>query len=172
MLSRMVIAAIALGSNLGKRQAALRAAAARLSALPASRLMALATFRQTEPVLAPAGSPTFLNSAVTLDTELLPEDLLAHLLQVERDLGRTRDPDSRNAPRTIDLDLLLHGDAVLDSPTLTLPHPRMHERLFVLQPLAEIAPDLVHPTCRKTIRQLLAELLRAHPDLPVTIETP
>jgi len=170
MLSRMVIAAIALGSNLGKRQAALRAAAERLRSLPASHVMALATFRQTEPVDAPPGSPAFLNSAVIVETELSPETLLDHLLQIERGLGRTRDPATLNAPRTIDLDLLLHGNTVLSSSALTLPHPRMHLRLFVLEPLAEIAPDLVHPTQHKTIRQLLKQLQASTPQ-PDNIET-
>jgi 2-amino-4-hydroxy-6-hydroxymethyldihydropteridine diphosphokinase len=157
----MVIACIALGSNLGKRQAALRAAAERLRGLPRSRFLKLATFRQTAAVDAPAGSPDFLNSAATVETELGPGELLAHLLEIERELGRTRRAGAgqRNSPRTIDLDLLLHGDTAMDSPGLTLPHPRMHQRLFVLEPLAEIAPEVVHPPTGKTIRQLRDELL-------------
>ena len=172
MLSRMVIAAIALGSNLGKRQAALRAAAERLRKLPHSRLVALATFRQTLPVDAPPGSPAFLNSALTLETTLEPPALLAHLLHIERALGRVRDPATLNAPRTIDLDLLLHGSTVMNTPELVLPHPRMHQRLFVLEPLAEIAPHLIHPVFQKNIRQLFDELLQAHPaPQPLTTET-
>jgi 2-amino-4-hydroxy-6-hydroxymethyldihydropteridine diphosphokinase len=161
----MVLACIALGSNLGKRQAALRAAAERLRRLPRSRFVALATFRQTTPVDAPTGSPDFLNSAATVETELEAAELLGHLLEIERDLGRVRGspgqgaPAERNAPRTIDLDLLLFGDMVVASPTLTLPHPRMHLRLFVLEPLAEIAPEAVHPPTGKTIQQLRDELL-------------
>jgi 2-amino-4-hydroxy-6-hydroxymethyldihydropteridine diphosphokinase len=161
----MVIAAIALGSNLGKRQAALRAAAERLRALPHSHVLALATFRQTLPVDAPAGSPAFLNSALTLGTELSAEQLLSCLLEIERDLGRVRDDASRNAPRTIDLDLLLHGSSVADSSALTLPHPRMHERLFVLEPLAEIGPELVHPILHKTVREMLEALRASHQPL-------
>jgi 2-amino-4-hydroxy-6-hydroxymethyldihydropteridine diphosphokinase len=156
---QMVIACIGMGSNLGKRQVALRAAAERLRTLPRTRLVALATFRQTDPVEAPAGSPKFLNSAATLETDLSPEELLGHLLQIERDLGRERTAGSQNAPRTIDLDLLLYGSTCSATATLTLPHPRMHERLFVLQPLAEIAPSVVHPRTGKTIEQLFHVLL-------------
>lgn len=171
----MVIACIALGSNLGKRQAALRSAADRLRALPRSRFLALATFRQTAPVDAPPGSPPFLNSAATLDTDLSPHELLEHLLQIERDLGRTRGTPGHppNAPRTIDLDLLLHGNTSLATPALTLPHPRMHQRRFVLEPLAEIAPALIHPPSGKTVRQLLDALpARAAGDLSPVPETP
>lgn len=149
---------IALGSNLGKRQLALRSALERLAKIPGTRLIAAADFVRTAPVDAPQGSPEFLNSAAHLQTSLSARDFLNHLLAIERDLGRQRDAATRNAPRPIDLDLLLFDRQVIAEPNLSIPHPRMHLRRFVLAPLSSIAPGAVHPVLGKSVRELLADL--------------
>ena len=128
---------IGLGANLGDREESIRSAA---ELLGASRI---STIRETEP-WGYEDQPRFLNAVVELETDLPPRELLDRLLEVERELGRTRD-GPRFGPRRIDLDLLVYGDLPLDEPGLTVPHPRLHERLFVLEPLAEFAPSLDVP---------------------------
>jgi 2-amino-4-hydroxy-6-hydroxymethyldihydropteridine diphosphokinase len=133
----VTVAYVGLGSNLGDREATIRRAADQLGALR------LSSIRETEP-WGYAEQPPFLNAVAELDTDLPPRGLLESLLEVERELGRTRD-GPRYGPRTIDLDLLLYGDEVLDEPGLTVPHPRLHERAFVLEPLFELDPGLFVP---------------------------
>jgi 2-amino-4-hydroxy-6-hydroxymethyldihydropteridine diphosphokinase len=163
MLARMVMAYVALGSNLGRRKSAVAAALEHLDALPGCRVRRTAPFFETLPVEAPPGSGPFINTAAAVETTLPPLELLEALLHIERILGRDRHTipgvaPLRNAPRAIDLDLLLYGDHILQSLPLDIPHPRMHEREFVLEPLAIIAPDIIHPTSGKTIYTLLTEL--------------
>ncbi len=134
---------IGLGANLGEREAALGAAVAALAATDGIEVVAVSTFRETDPV-GYLDQPRFLNGAAAVDTTLSPRELLDALLSVERSLGRTRE-GQRFGPRTIDLDLLLYGDESLDEPGLTVPHPRLHERAFALDPLAELDPGLVVP---------------------------
>jgi 2-amino-4-hydroxy-6-hydroxymethyldihydropteridine diphosphokinase len=144
------VAYIGLGSNLGEREENLRAALARLGELGPLRA---SSFRETDPV-GVTDQPRFLNAAAELETDLSPRDLLVKLLEIERELGRDRAAETRWGPRTIDLDLLLYGDEVLDEPGLTVPHPRLAERRFALEPLQELAPELTLPDGRR-VRDLL-----------------
>jgi 2-amino-4-hydroxy-6-hydroxymethyldihydropteridine diphosphokinase len=146
---------VGLGANLGDRRRALRRALELFAADPDVEVVAVSAFRETEPV-GLVDQPRFLNAAAALETPLAPRELLDRLLGVERELGRAR--GERWGPRTIDLDLLVHGDEVVDEPGLTVPHPRLHERRFALEPLAELAPDLVVPG-HGPVRRLLEELL-------------
>ncbi|MDM0052094.1 2-amino-4-hydroxy-6-hydroxymethyldihydropteridine diphosphokinase [Variovorax sp. J22R115] len=130
---------VAIGANLGDARETVERAIADLASLPKTRVTARSSLYRTAPV--DATGPDFINAVVELQTELDPHALLAELHRLEAVAGRER--PYRNAPRTLDLDLLGHGDAVLETDTLTLPHPRMNERAFVLMPLAEIAPDQV-----------------------------
>ncbi|MEP7334387.1 MAG: 2-amino-4-hydroxy-6-hydroxymethyldihydropteridine diphosphokinase [Actinomycetota bacterium] len=139
----MARAYVGLGANLGDREGALRAAVAALAAMEGVQVVAVSTFRETDPVDY-LDQPRFLNGAAALETTLSPRELLDALLEVERSLGRTRQ-GLRFGPRTIDLDLLLHGDRSIDEPGLTVPHPRLHARAFALEPLAELDPGLVVP---------------------------
>jgi 2-amino-4-hydroxy-6-hydroxymethyldihydropteridine diphosphokinase len=150
----MATAFVGIGSNLGDREGHLRAALDRLAAEEGIEVVAVSRLRETEPV-GPVEQGPFLNGAVQVATELPPRELLARLLDVEQRLGRVR--GERFGPRTIDLDLLVYGDEVVDEPGLALPHPRLHERRFALEPLAELAPGLVVPG-RGPVSTLLAEL--------------
>jgi len=132
---------IAIGANLGDAQAAVREAIAALDAIPGTRVAARSSLYRTAPV--DAQGPDFINAVVAVETALAPLALLEQLQRIEQAAGRER--PYRNAPRTLDLDLLSHGAAQMATPALTLPHPRMNERAFVLVPLAEIAPHRVSP---------------------------
>jgi 2-amino-4-hydroxy-6-hydroxymethyldihydropteridine diphosphokinase len=134
-----VRAFIGIGGNLGDARETVERAMVDLGALPKTRIKARSSLYRTAPVN--ATGPDFINAVVELDTDLEPHALLAELQRLEAVAGRER--PYRNAPRTLDLDLLRHGDALMESETLTLPHPRLNERAFVLLPLAEIAPDQV-----------------------------
>jgi 2-amino-4-hydroxy-6-hydroxymethyldihydropteridine diphosphokinase len=147
-----VTAYVGLGSNLGDRQSYLDRAIQALQNHPDVEVTQISSYYETEPVGGPSGQPDFLNAVIELGTPLAPEELLQVLQGIEQDLGRVR--RERHGPRTIDLDLLLYGNIVQDTPELTIPHPRMHERGFVLEPFAEIAPDAVHPRLGKTIGEL------------------
>jgi 2-amino-4-hydroxy-6-hydroxymethyldihydropteridine diphosphokinase len=151
----MPIAYIALGSNLGDREAILAAATDRLNCL--GRVVALSSVYETEPV-GYRDQPAFLNAALALETELEPLPLLHALLSIERELGRDRSRGLPKGPRTLDLDLLLLGDAIVAGEELTLPHPALAKRRFVLTPLAQIAPHLRHPELKQTMTDLLAQL--------------
>lgn len=145
---------VGLGANLGDRKATIRRALELLAAEPGIDVAAVSTLRETAPV-GYLDQPPFLNGAAVLETELPPRELLDRLLAVERALGRVRASGPRLGPRPIDLDLLLYGDEVVDEPGLTVPHPRLAERRFVLEPLAELDPGLTLPDGR-SVRELLA----------------
>ncbi len=153
------IGAIALGSNLasefGGREANLRVAVERVSALAVVK--AVSSFYDTEPV-GYTEQPRFLNGAMLLETEMEPVELMRALLEIERGMGRVRGKVPAKGPRVIDLDLLLMGDVVTETAELTLPHPAMRERLFVLEPLVEIASEMIDPVTGKTVADLLDEL--------------
>jgi 2-amino-4-hydroxy-6-hydroxymethyldihydropteridine diphosphokinase len=149
----MPVAYIALGSNLGDRLAHLRQAVRALREL--GEVESVSPVYETEPV-GYADQPRFLNAVLRLRTELSPRELLERMQEIERQAGRVR--PFPNAPRTLDLDLILYDDTVMETPELTLPHPRFHERAFVLRPLVDIAPDVVHPLLDLTAREMLARL--------------
>jgi 2-amino-4-hydroxy-6-hydroxymethyldihydropteridine diphosphokinase len=149
---------IGFGSNVGDRIDYCDRAVTLLSLLPHSQLMGVSLLYETEPVYdgASPGDGWFLNGVVQLETDITPKSLLSVLREIERSMGR--DEDDRSGPRTIDLDILFYGERVIDEPGLTVPHPRLHQRRFVLMPLSELDPLWVHPIRQRTVRQMLAEI--------------
>lgn len=140
---------LSLGSNVGARETKLRDAQARLETI--GRVIAASSFYETEPVEF-TQQPWFLNCVIEMETDQTPQQFMAAVLKIEEEMGRRR--LRKKGPRSIDIDILLFGDAVVESKELIIPHPLMHQRRFVLQPLAEIAPEVLHPVFKKTIREL------------------
>ena len=140
---------LSLGSNVGDHAASLNTAIEHLRDF--GEVVAVSSFYETEPVEF-AAQPWFLNCAVALDTEKTPKQLLAGILDIEQQLGRRR--GQKKGPRIIDIDILLFGDSIVEDPGLTIPHPAMYERRFVLEPLVEIAPEVLHPVFKRTIGEL------------------
>ena len=140
---------LSLGSNLGDRAANLQAAVTQLGSL--GEVAAVSSFYETEPVELTA-QPWFVNCAVKLDTEKMPRQLIAGILALEQSMGRQR--KQKNGPRIIDIDILLFGSSIIEMPSLTVPHPKMHERRFVLEPMVEIAPEARHPVFKRTVKEL------------------
>jgi 2-amino-4-hydroxy-6-hydroxymethyldihydropteridine diphosphokinase len=143
------LAYLSIGSNVGDREAYLRDAQVRLEAI--GRVVAVSSFYETEPVEF-TQQPWFLNCALALETGKTPRELMAAILGIEEEMGRWR--VQKKGPRSIDIDILLFGNTIIDSNELTIPHAAMHQRRFVLEPLAEIAPEAFHPLLKKTIREL------------------
>lgn len=149
------VAAIALGANLGNREQALASALERIGLL--GRVVSVSRFVDTAPV-GYLDQPRFLNGVLLLETELSPLKLLHALLRIEAGMGRDRGSVPAKGPRRIDLDLIFYGQLVLETPELTLPHSAMHERAFVLEPLAEVAPGWIHPVLGESVLCLLRSL--------------
>jgi 2-amino-4-hydroxy-6-hydroxymethyldihydropteridine diphosphokinase len=149
---------VALGSNLGLRAALLETALCELDALSGLRVEAVSSFHRTKPVGGPPGQGDYLNAVARVRTQLSPEALLDALLEIEARHGRDRANEPRNGPRTLDLDLLRMDDRTRSTPQLELPHPRLEERLFVLEPLAELDPSLVLERCGLSVTERIAEL--------------
>ena len=154
-MGHLITVAVALGSNLGDRRSNLDFAVSRLESILAN--LRVSSYRETDPVDVPGQQPSFLNAAAVGETAMTARELLDGLLAIERERGRER--PFPGAARTLDLDLVLFGDLVTDDATLTVPHPRFRERRFVLEPVAEVAPDLVDPVTGLSVAELLK---RAH----------
>ena len=154
-----VTAYIGLGSNLGSRRAAIRTALELLGAPQESsflKVITVSSLIETDAVGGPPGQRRYVNGAAEILTTLGPEQLLERAMSVERALGRVRDgTEEKWGPRTIDIDILLYGEETVKTPELTVPHPRMHERAFVLEPLCEIAPEVYHPVLGLTVHRML-----------------
>jgi 2-amino-4-hydroxy-6-hydroxymethyldihydropteridine diphosphokinase len=140
---------LSLGSNLGDRAANLQQALNKLGEI--GKVTSVSSFYETEPIEL-TSQPWFLNCAAKLDTEKMPRQLMAAILALEQDMGRQR--KQKKGPRIIDIDILLFGSTIIDIAALTVPHPKLHERRFVLEPLAEIAPEVRHPVFKRTIREM------------------
>ena len=154
-----MLAYIGMGSNIGDRGDTLMRAVKLLSEVEGVMVRRLSQFVRTEPLGGPADQPVYFNSAVEVAVELSPRELLAALQDIEHQLGRDRSREQRWGPRACDLDILLMGEMVIDEePDLVIPHPRMHERAFVLEPLSTIAPEAVHPVLGKTISEMLDDV--------------
>lgn len=153
----MIAVYVGLGSNLGEREAQIRSAIEQLGKMPRSRFVKASSVYDTDPVGDP-DQPRFLNAVACIETELTPGEVLWNLLLIEQRLGRVRSKTRKWGPRTIDLDLIFYGDQVVEEENLTVPHPEAHLRAFVLAPLAELAPDLVHPALGERVVTLLAQL--------------
>ena len=156
---------LSLGSNLGDRAVNLRFAIAKLGEL--GEVTAVSSFYETEPMEV-TDQPWFLNCAVVLKTKLMPRQFLFRMLKIEREMGRRR--VQPKGPRTIDIDILLFGNSILHTPQLDVPHPAMHQRRFVLQPLSEIAADVRHPVLKMKVRELLAALSRSSGQVKKQVE--
>jgi 2-amino-4-hydroxy-6-hydroxymethyldihydropteridine diphosphokinase len=159
---------LSLGSNVGDRAAHLNSAIRRLNTL--GKVITVSSFYETEPVELTA-QPWFLNCVVELDTEKMPKQLLAAILDIEKEMGRKR--IEKKGPRTLDIDILLFGDSIVKAKGLAIPHPTMQDRRFVLEPLSEIAPEVRHPVLKKTVCELRDALppgqaVRRSPERPQT----
>ncbi|MGA9542374.1 MAG: 2-amino-4-hydroxy-6-hydroxymethyldihydropteridine diphosphokinase [Candidatus Sulfotelmatobacter sp.] len=144
------LAYLSLGSNVGDREGQLREARTRLGTI--GRVIAVSSVYETEPVEF-TQQPWFLNCALALETSKTPQELIAAILHIEEEMGRRR--VQKKGPRSIDIDILLFDGMVVDSTDLTIPHPALHQRRFVLEPLTEIGPEVFHPVLKKTVRELL-----------------
>lgn len=152
------LVALGLGANLGEREKSIQTAIDKLACCEEINLVATAPLIETAPV-GGIPQPHYINSTCLLTTSLSPRELLEVCQRIEVELGRNREEEEKWGPRTIDLDILLFGGTIVDSPDLRVPHPEMHRRRFVLEPLCEIAPEMIHPELHVTVRYLLNSLI-------------